>query len=106
MLTENTMITTGIISGLVCALLVAVIGVTLVSNTGSGLARHIGNMWRSFLRTTLGVVSFVVLGILAVVSLTSSTTETLQFTVSFAAAYIVGVTAYFAIRYGFRLNDR
>jgi hypothetical protein len=97
---EDHMIT-GIAVGAVCALIVSFLGLAFVSTETSynnGLLSCLSGMWKGLLRSALGLASVIVLVVLGANALVSGS---FAFFEGFAAAYVIGVTLYFTVRYGF-----
>lgn len=85
----------GITLGVVCAVIVAALGLTFFRNTSGGWI-NIGRAIRDFARGILGITSAV----LAVAGLiTAALTGGWAFFFGWVASYVVGLALYFVLRY-------
>lgn len=91
----------GIVLGVSCAALVAIIGLAFFRNVGGGWI-SMGRAIRDFARGILGIVS-VVLAIAG--GITAAITGGWVFYFGWLVSYAAGLALYFALRYGvFKLN--
>jgi hypothetical protein len=93
--------TSGIVFGLVCAAIVWAIGFTFVSKSssyGSGIGAGIAQAFRIMLRGALGISSLVAAGVGLFITILGHA-DWAPF-IAWLVSYLVGVFAYFVVRYG------